>query len=95
MTLNRADVEKIARLARLKLDEHEIDGYVENLSSILDLVEQMNTVDTSNIEPMAHPQDTPLRMREDVATEPDRRDEFQDMAPQTESGLYLVPKVLD
>jgi aspartyl-tRNA(Asn)/glutamyl-tRNA(Gln) amidotransferase subunit C len=95
MSLTRKEVEKIAHLARLELSEQEIPGYAENLSRILALVEQMNAVDTTGVEPMAHPQDTPLRLRPDTVTETDHREEFQGIAPETEAGLYLVPKVIE
>lgn len=95
MSLTRKEVEKIAHLARLELSEQEIPGYTENLSRILALVEQMNAVDTTGVEPMAHPQDTLLRLRPDAVTETDQRAEFQQVAPKTEAGLYLVPKVIE
>jgi len=95
MSLAREDVEKIAHLARLELSEDEIPAYVDNLSRILGLVEQMNAVDTAGVEPMAHPQDTALRLRPDEVSEEDHRQEIQAAAPATEAGLYLVPKVIE
>ncbi len=95
MSLDRKDVEKIAHLARLAIGEQEIPAYAENLSRILALVEQMNAVDTDGVEPMAHPQDTPLRLRPDAVHEIDQRAAFQKIAPATEAGLYLVPKVIE
>lgn len=95
MSINKDDVYGIARLARLRIDDTEADGYAENLSRILDLVEQMNAVDTTGIEPMAHPLDVALRLRDDDVTESDRRDDFMEIAPSTEQGLYLVPKVIE
>ncbi len=95
MSLSRQDVEKIAELARLKLTDDEIADYTQTLSRILSLVEQMNAADTNDVEPMAHPQDTRLRFRDDAATAPDRRDALQAIAPKTEAGLYLVPKVVE
>ncbi|MFQ6021377.1 MAG: Asp-tRNA(Asn)/Glu-tRNA(Gln) amidotransferase subunit GatC [Acidiferrobacterales bacterium] len=95
MSLSRADVERIAHLARLEIDEREAKSFTDSLSSILDLIEQMNAVDTTGVTPMAHPQDVGLRLREDNVTEADRRDKFQQLAPATEVGLYLVPKVVD
>lgn len=95
MSLDRADVEKIAHLARLAIREDDIPGYAENLSNILDLVEQMNAVDTAGIEPMAHPQDATQRLREDEVTEENRREAYQKVAPQVEDGLFLVPKVIE
>lgn len=95
MSLERADVEKIAHLARLAIREEDIPEYVSNLSNILDLVEQMNAVDTADVGPMAHPMDAVQRLREDVVTETDQRELFQTIAPQVEAGLYLVPKVIE
>lgn len=95
MSLSRTDVEKIAHLARLAVDEADIDGYASELSSILDLVDQMNAVDTSGIQPLAHPLDAVQRLRVDEVTETDQRDHFQGQAPNVENGLFLVPKVIE
>lgn len=95
MSLSRNDVQKIARLARLQVDENEIDDYAQTLSRILDLVEQMNSVNTDDVQPMSHPRDSALRLRPDVVAETNHREEFQAIAPATENGLYLVPKVLE
>ena len=66
-----------------------------DLDRILDLVEQMNEISTQGIEPLAHPQDMQLRLRADTVTESDQRALFQSIAPQTDQGHYLVPKVID
>ncbi len=95
MSLDKEDVEKIAHLARLSIKQEDIPGYSRELSKILDLVDQMNAVNTKNVEPMAHPQDNKQRLREDKNTELNQRDGFQAIAPQVERGLYLVPKVID
>ncbi|VAX07051.1 Aspartyl-tRNA(Asn) amidotransferase subunit C @ Glutamyl-tRNA(Gln) amidotransferase subunit C [hydrothermal vent metagenome] len=95
MSLDKHDVEKIAHLARLAINDADVPAHVQNLSNILDLVEQMNSVDTDNIEPMAHPTDAVQRLREDEVREIDQRDRFQAIAPQVEDGLYLVPKVIE
>ncbi|MEW7977589.1 MAG: Asp-tRNA(Asn)/Glu-tRNA(Gln) amidotransferase subunit GatC [Candidatus Sedimenticola endophacoides] len=95
MSLERADVEKIAHLARIAVDEEELDAVAGGLSNILDLVEQMKAVDTRGVEPMAHPLHMVQRLREDRVTESDQRERFQAVAPQTEAGLYLVPKVIE
>jgi aspartyl-tRNA(Asn)/glutamyl-tRNA(Gln) amidotransferase subunit C len=95
MSLSRSDVQTIAHLARLALDEADVPRYVRELSSILGLVEQLQQVDTTGIPPMAHPLDTSQRMRPDAVTEVDRREVFQSVAPRTEGGLYLVPKVIE
>ena len=95
MTLNRTDVEKIAHLARIQISEAEQDKYVQDLNGILTLAEQMNAVDTQGISPMAHPLRMVQRLRSDQATEPDRRELFQGIAPAVDNGLYLVPKVIE
>jgi len=95
MALDSEDIAKIAHLARLQIDEKDVEEYVRNLSDILGFVEQMNDVDTVAVEPMAHPLDAVQRLRQDVDTEIDQRDKFQSIAPQTEAGLYLVPKVIE
>ena len=95
MSLDSKAVENIAHLARLAIDEADVPAYAENLSNILDLVEQMNQIDTIGVTPMAHPLHMAQRLREDVVTETDQRDHFQAIAPATEAGLYLVPKVIE
>jgi len=95
MSLDKNDVEKIAHLARLAIADEDIPGYAGSLSSILQLVEQMDAVDTKNVLPMAHPQDAHQRLREDVVTEKNQREHFQRITENVENGLYLVPKVLD
>jgi aspartyl-tRNA(Asn)/glutamyl-tRNA(Gln) amidotransferase subunit C len=95
MSLNRQDVIKIAHLARLDVTEAEVAATTESLSRILGLIEQMNAVDAKAVIPMAHPQDAALRLRDDRVAEPDQRDKFQQVAPATEAGLYLVPKVIE
>ncbi|MDH5571026.1 MAG: Asp-tRNA(Asn)/Glu-tRNA(Gln) amidotransferase subunit GatC [Gammaproteobacteria bacterium] len=95
MSLDKQDVEKIAHLARLAINEKDVPEYVQNLSNILGLVEQMNAVNTDDVIPMAHPTDAVQRLREDEVTETDQREHFQSIAPQVEDGLYLVPKVIE
>ncbi len=94
MSLQRADVEKIAHLARIALDEADIPSYTRNLSNILDFVAKMNAVETTGM-PMAHPLDAVARLRPDVVTETDQHELFQAIAPQVTAGLYLVPKVIE
>lgn len=95
MSIDRDTVARIADLARLRLTAEELDRAALELSRILDLVEQMDAVDTSAVEPLAHPLDRPLRLRPDEITETDRRDDFQALAPETAEGLYLVPRVVE
>jgi len=95
MPLDRTRVEKIAQLARLTLSDAEKDRYAADLSRILELVAQLNTADTDQVTPMAHPLDMVQRLRPDESAEPDRRELFQRLASATEAGLYLVPKVIE
>lgn len=95
MSLTPEDIRKIAHLARLNLSEKDIALYTPQLSSILEFIEHMNRVDTSNVEPLAHPLDISQRLRPDQITEPNLRDKFQHIAPQVDAGLYLVPKVIE
>ena len=95
MSLQKSDVEKIAHLARLSINEDDVPSYADNLSNILNLVDQLNTADTSDISPMAHPQDAAQRLREDEVTETDQRDHLLKNAPKTADGLFLVPKVIE
>ena len=93
--LNSEQVDKIAQLARLQLSDAEREAYTGQLQNIIELVEQMNSVDTSQIEPLAHPLDATQPMRADVITESDQRSELMANAPAQEAGLFLVPRVIE
>ncbi len=95
MALDHQTVREIAELAHLELDDSEIDQHADELSRILGFIEQMNQVDTTGVEPLAHPHDGRLRLRDDQVTESDQRASFQRIAPATEAGLYLVPRVIE
>ena len=95
MSLGPDDVKSIAHLARLEIDEKNIEEYANSLSSILGLVEEMNAVDTTDVKPMAHPMDLTQRLRADEVLEENQRELFQKIAPKTEDGLYLVPQVIE
>jgi aspartyl-tRNA(Asn)/glutamyl-tRNA(Gln) amidotransferase subunit C len=95
MSLTLDDVRRIARLARLDVSAAEADKTRDQLNGILTFIEQLQSVDTTGIEPMAHAVDVVQRLRPDAATEADRREAFQAVAPETEAGLYLVPKVIE
>jgi len=86
---------KIAYLARVGIDESAMPEYATSLTEILDFVEQMDSADTDNIQPMAHPQDMVQRLREDIVTETNEREQLMQNAPKTENGLFLVPKVIE
>ena len=95
MTLKSDDVRSIAHLARLHIDDDSVDRYVDDLSSILTLVDQMNQVDSSAVKPLANPLDASQRLRVDEVTEKDQRDKFQQIAPDVANGLYRVPRVIE
>ena len=95
MSLDKTDVEKIAHLARLSIDDADIPNYARDLTTIFGLVEQLSSVDTDNISPMAHPLDAVQRLRPDQVSETDQREQFQAIAPKTEAGVYLVPQVIE
>ena len=95
MKLSRHEVESIAHLARLQITEDQVPVYVENLSRIIDFVNQLERADTDGVEPMAHPLNMTQPLRPDEVLESDQRDLYQDNAPATEDGLYLVPRVIE
>ena len=95
MALDRSDVEKIAHLASLGLNDADLPQTTAALNSILGLVDQMQAVNTDGIEPLAHPLEASQRLRADVVTERNNREAYQSIAPAVENGLYLVPKVID
>jgi aspartyl-tRNA(Asn)/glutamyl-tRNA(Gln) amidotransferase subunit C len=95
MSLTTKDIQKIAHLARLNLSETNVQTYTAQLSTILDFSAQMDKVNTNKIEPLAHPLDIAQRLRNDIVTEPNDREKFQQLAPQEKAGLYLVPQVIE
>jgi aspartyl-tRNA(Asn)/glutamyl-tRNA(Gln) amidotransferase subunit C len=99
MSLSDDQVRRIARLARLELAPQELQPVASRLNRVLGLIEEMRAVDTTGIEPMAHPLDASLpggqRLRPDEVTEENRREDYQAVAPATQDGLYLVPKVIE
>jgi aspartyl-tRNA(Asn)/glutamyl-tRNA(Gln) amidotransferase subunit C len=99
MSLTSADISRIANLARLELAPAESERMLIQINGFFAIVEQMRAVDTSGIEPLSHPvatiQDIALRLREDIASEPNQREANQMSAPAVERGLFLVPKVIE
>jgi len=95
MALERTEVEKIAHLARPGLSEADLPRTTETLNNILGLIDRMQAVDTTGIEPLAHPLETTQRLRADEVTERNQRDAYQAIAPAVENGLYLVPRVIE
>jgi len=95
MAIERQQVEQLARLARIALDESTLARTTSSLGDVLTLIDQLQAVDTSSVEPMAHPLDAIQRLRLDVVTEPDQRTALQANAPAVQDGLFLVPKVIE
>lgn len=95
MSLTNDDVRRIARLARLAVSDSEIAHTRDQLDAVFGLIEKLSAVDTNGVEPMTHAQDMALRLRPDEVAEPDRRADYQRVAPSVEQGLYLVPKVIE
>jgi aspartyl-tRNA(Asn)/glutamyl-tRNA(Gln) amidotransferase subunit C len=93
--LTEHDISRLAVLARLALTPEEKAEYLTKLNGIMGLIEELRAVDTNGVEPMASALDMVQRMRDDVVSESDQREQFQAIAPQTENGLYLVPKVIE
>jgi len=95
MSIEQDEIEKIAELARIHISGEQIGQVTQRITEILQMVDQLQAVDTRDIEPMANPLDATQRLRTDEVTESDRREAFQAIAPAVEDGLYLVPKVID
>ncbi|MEW5888754.1 MAG: Asp-tRNA(Asn)/Glu-tRNA(Gln) amidotransferase subunit GatC [Pseudomonadota bacterium] len=95
MSLTLDQVRRIARLARIEISTTEAEATRDQLNGIFRFIEQMQAVDTTGVEPMAHAQDVAQRLRPDQVTEQDQREAFQAIAPDVEAGLYLVPKVIE
>ena len=95
MALELEDVKRVARLARIAVTDDEARAAQQQLGGVFALIEQMQAVDVSRIEPMSHAQDVTLRLREDQVTEGNARERLLAVAPAVEAGLYLVPKVIE
>lgn len=95
MSLTTDDIKKVAKLAQIHLDAHETTRLHDNLTRILTIAERMNAVDTADIEPLANPMDVHQPEREDIAEPAIPSASYQTLAPRTQSGLYIVPKVID
>jgi aspartyl-tRNA(Asn)/glutamyl-tRNA(Gln) amidotransferase subunit C len=95
MSIGPEDINKIAHLARLHIEDDKVDKISNDITNILSLVDQLQNADTDNVEPMAHPMDAIQVLRPDVVTEENKREKLQEAAPNTEDGLFLVPKVIE
>lgn len=95
MALDKAEVEKIAHLARLHISEADSEEVTTRITDILSLIDEMQTIDTDSVVPLAHPLDMVQRLRADQVTETNNREQLQALAPNSQDGLYLVPKVIE
>ena len=95
MALELKDIENVAHLARLQLGDAEKVEALNSITNILTMIDQMQAVDTTGVEPLAHGFDASQRLRDDVVTETNQRDELLKLAPSADQGLFLVPKVLE
>ena len=95
MSIERQEIEKLATLARIAIDDSTINEVSERLSSVLALVDQLQAADTTDVSAMSHPMQAVQRLREDEVTELNQREALQTVAPDTENGLFLVPKVIE
>jgi len=95
MSVSESDIARVAELARIRLDPTEVPELTNRMNNILGMIDQMQSADTGDIQPMANPLDAVQRLRPDAVTEPDQRDAFQALAPASQDGLYLVPKVIE
>ena len=95
MKVTETVVDDIAELAQLRVDDSERQRLMEAMQKILDLAEQMQSIDTGDVEPMSNPLDAVQLLRPDEVTEVDQRELYQSIAPSTEDGLYLVPRVVE
>lgn len=101
MALSLDDVRRVAYLARIEVDDAGAAAVLEKLTGVFGMIEELQKIDTSGVEPMSHAQEMPLRLREDAVTETDQHVLFQSIvpklagAPQVEDNLYLVPKVIE
>lgn len=94
-TLTIADIQKMADLSKLTLPDDQLPILKTRLEDVLALVKKMDAVNTETIKPLAHPFDATQPLRDDIVTEKNQRDLFQQNAPQVEAGLYLVPKFVE
>lgn len=93
--MDAEQIEKLAKLARLNIAPDQVAEVAERISNVLKMVDQLQALDTTGVAPMSHPLDVVARLRADEITEPNQREAFMAIAPASEDGLYLVPKVID
>ena len=92
--MKKSEIDNVATLARLRVSPAEADEVTARIGEILAMIDQMQAIDTTGVEPLAHPLDAVQRLRADEVTETDRRDELLALAPSNRNGLFVVPKVI-
>ena len=95
MSVEKSDIEKLSQLARINISTDVADIVTNRINEVLNMVDELQSIDTTDIEPMAHPQDAVQRLRADKISETDQRALLMNNAPAQEDGLFLVPKVID
>ncbi len=95
MSFDNKQIEAVAKLAMLRVDEHDMPDTIKKMNGIMTLIDQMQSVNTDQVQPLSHPQDPVLRLREDTVTQSDQREAFQTLTEFAEQGLYTVPKVIE
>jgi aspartyl-tRNA(Asn)/glutamyl-tRNA(Gln) amidotransferase subunit C len=95
MTVEQDEIQKIAELARIRIDRDQIGEITQRITEILAMADQLQAIDTSDVVPLSSPLDATQKLRADVVTETNQREAFQAIAPAVENGLYLVPRVID
>ena len=95
MSIKKTDIAYISSLSKLKIEDIEIDNFTRQISDILEMIQQLEKINTDDIEPMAHPLNMSQRLRMDIVTEENQRDLYQENAVEFEQGFYKVPKVID
>ena len=95
MGIKKSEIAYISSLSKLKMEDAEMDNYTRQISEILEMIQQLEKVDTHDIEPMAHPLNMKQRLRLDLVTEENRRELYQKNAVVFEEGFYKVPKVIE
>ena len=95
MSIKKSEIAYISSLSKLKMEDIEIDNFTHQISDILEMIQQLEKVNTDDIEPMAHPLNMKQRLRTDLVTEENQRELYQENAVEFEEGFYKVPKVIE